>query len=136
MEPEEIQKLISEDYFYHHGQLDDKIKNIEKNEKLAVQRACMRLKWLHTSRLGDLGFKEMASQVKLRDSCSSIVNSDDSESCTTVKEEEFSSLQSQVNDLKGWSKTLATALRESSKISQSIALPTKVEAIYAIRKKY
>jgi hypothetical protein len=53
-----------------------------------------------------------------------------------VKEEEFSSLQSQVNDLKGWSKTLATALRESSKISQSIALPTKVEAIYAIRKKY
>jgi hypothetical protein len=44
MEPEEIQKLISEDYFYHHGQLDDKIKNIEKNEKLAVQRACMRLK--------------------------------------------------------------------------------------------
>ncbi len=148
-ETEEIQKRITRDYFYRRGQLDDKIKNVEKNERLAVQRACTRLKRLHAletlaSKRDDIlsqmkGCEEInLENLKLKDSCSNNLDSDDSESCAKdgLKEEEFTSLQSQVNDLKGWLKSLATALRESNKISQSAALPSKAEAIHAVRKKY
>jgi hypothetical protein len=76
--------------------------------------------------------------LKLRDICSGIATSDDSEGCTKdkLKEEEFSSLQFQVNYLKGRLKTLATALRESNKITQSTTLPSKTEEIHAVWKKY
>jgi hypothetical protein len=139
-ETEEIQKRVARDYVYLRGQLDDKIKCVEKNERRAVQRACTRLKRLHAlenltskresilSQIEDLSTDDNNNpSMKLRD----FQISDESRS----KDDELHCLQSQVNDMKVWLKSLTTAIQDSNNFSQSKcdALPSKVEAVPAVK---
>jgi hypothetical protein len=139
-ETEEIQKRVARDYFYLRGQLDDKIKCVEKSERRAVQRACTSLKRLHAlenltpkrdsilSQIEDLSTDDNNNlTMKLRDGQSS--------SEARLKDDELHCLQSQVNDMKVWLNSLTTAIQDSNKFSHSKrdALPSKVEAIPAFK---
>jgi len=133
-ETEEIQKTVTRDYFLRRGQLDDKIKNIEENERRAVKRACMRLKRLHTLEVLASKRDHVVREIKgisdeeismdklhLRNNCCNNTNYDEA-GCNMrckVKEEECVWLRSRVNDLEDWVKALTTALRESNKITYS-----------------
>lgn len=132
-ETEEIQKTVTRDYFLRRGQLDDKIQDIEENERRVVNRASMRLKRLHTlevlaskrdhvRELKGISDEEIGmDKLNLRNNCCNNSNYDEA-GCNMrckVKEEECVLLRSRVNDLEDWAKALTTALRESNKITDS-----------------